>query len=195
MAFAQSSAPVFERAHLRIAYSKTVITKNPDDSYSFNRKTLCSTTQEIDIKDYRALPDKYIDATYGASCVGEHDGKPVYLLMNIFALIDRRDPFDTGILTDYKSYYANFSSRHADGTPVNLPNSDGQSVFTKDLTLRNMTLEVYPKQYISCPSNPKKSITNVQTFVNSGSDTPKLPGDCQITNPVAFGAMVEFETL
>ncbi len=174
---------IYEHAQVKVKIFKNTIVR-VGNRFEEHKEDICIKYATIAVPDIRvdngnvALP-----AITNVNCQEVLPNKAFDLYVWVFSILERHNG------QDYKSYYSSMSvGDRPETNPTDIILPDRAMAATKQIDLKSMIFNFAPKQGIYCmePGNVKKQrpITVAQTSDN-----------CSIFNPVAYGALVEFESL
>ncbi len=192
--YAQAQIPqVFERQRVKIQIYRNTIVKESDDTFTSVRTDLCKEVVDIDVFDLRNSSGTFVPPHTNCKFEFNHVQYSINLLF--MSAIDRSDFDGTKPLTDVKTFMAWINPENWN-TSQSLPiPTITLSAATKDLETKSMILHFRPNQMVLCLSQNVPPVQPPQPIPNRFKVAAKSKDDCQVLNPDAVGATVEFETL
>lgn len=195
---AHAAPPVFERMRVKIQiYKKTI--DRVGDVFRFTEETVCEKNDIINVYDFRQSPVNE-SSMHSSSCETSLNGQPLTLTVYSDASVDKIKLFGRSELVTVKNYFSELRA-YTVAEMTNFPEIPASTPsYTKDLNLKNLIHNLAPNQGLTCfETGPIDTIPHPTepipgpNLANSG--TIPAEENCQIFNPVGFGAVVEFETL
>ncbi len=201
---ANAAIPVFERVRANIYIYKMTIERVGDD-FKWNEESICRKTVDMDVLDVRGGTQHRYPIQM-VSCDTTFEGFAITLNLHTNSTVGHMKLNGRPGLIEAKTFYTAMSamSNSASDPAQRFPELPGPAVMsTKDLKLKSLIHELRPNQGILCveqlgPVETTPMPPEHQTpGLHSDNNTPTLPGadNCSPFNPVAFGAVVEYETL
>ncbi|WP_413586245.1 hypothetical protein [Bdellovibrio sp. HCB274] len=193
-----SQIPVFGKARVKVNIFKNTI-ERVGDGFKDTREEVCTKFIDIDVYDIRFSEGvQQMPPIPFVSCVATLNNVRYQTPVWLYNIVTRVNG------TELKTYWANLTAYPTTNIPPNAPPIDlpgKASASTKQLDLGNMIFNLEPNQGVYCYEMDPNPQPVDQIIVKPTDRKMSLPftqhkkDNCQIVNPTAFGATVEFETL
>lgn len=182
---------VFEQTKVKITMFKNTI-ERVGDSFEERKENICTKEVVLNVYDIRGNPSVQLPPLPRVSCPGVFENKNYDFTVWLYTLVYNHATQNY----EMKNYYANMSVSNNNGMeiPKNLIMPNAGNVSTKQLDLKSLIFNLTPQQGVYCMSQSSSDTSKVKVKYALPL-RQKQQQDCQIMNPVAFGAEVEFETL
>ncbi|WP_413583370.1 hypothetical protein [Bdellovibrio sp. HCB288] len=174
---------IFERTRVKVSIYKRTI-ERVGDTFQERTEDICKKEITIEVPDVRhSNGQTAIPAISYVGCPATFENINFDLNVWIYSMVEHNRIQNQ----DYKSYYSSMSvGNRPESNTSNITLPERVMAATKQLDLKSMIFNLAPKQGYYCVEQGQAKVSRA---------LPQTKDNCQIFNPVAFGAIVEYESL
>ncbi|MEK2689821.1 hypothetical protein [Bdellovibrio sp. GT3] len=173
---------IFERTKVTVSIYKRTI-ERVGDTFQERTEDICKKEVTIEVPDVRhSNGQTAMPALSNVSCPATFENINFDLNVWIYSMVEHNHQ-------DFKSYYSSMSvGNRPESNTSNIVIPDRMMGATKQLDLKSMIFMLAPKQSYYCLEQGQAKVSRALPY-------KQTKDNCQIFNPVAFGATVEYESL